>query len=85
LSCRSIVVKQAQNANEQSPPFNFNLPIYAERIAQAYIDVPSPIVNRRKLQYDPKVKEFLDIEANEGEEFEIEGSTSSDCSSSDDL
>lgn len=78
LSCRSAIVEQVQDANDRSPPFNFNLPIYAERIAQAYIDAPSPIANRRKLQYNPKVKKFLDIEASEGEEFEIEGSTSSD-------
>jgi len=42
-------------------------------------------VNQRKLQHDPKVKEFLDIEVDQGKEFEIEGSTCSDCSSSDDL
>lgn len=74
-----------QDANQQSPPFNFNLPIYAERIAQAYVDAPSPIVNRRKFRYNPKVKKFLDIEADQREEFDIEGSASSDCSSSDDL
>ena len=80
LSCRRIVLHQVQDANEQSPPFNFSLPIYAEKIAQAYIEAPSPIVKQRKHHYNPKVMEYLDIEADQGEEFEIEGSTSSNCS-----
>jgi len=83
LSYRNTVVERWQDANEQSQPFNFNLPIYAERITQAYIDSPSPIENRRKLQYNPKVKKSLDIEADQREEFE--GSTSTSCSSSGDL
>ena len=59
-----------------SSPSSFKLPEYAEEFAKAYVAV-SPKSRRSRRCYNPRVREFVDDEADQGEEFEDDSSASS--------
>jgi hypothetical protein len=63
------------NLKLHSPPSSFKLPDYAEEFAKVYVAV-SPISCRRR-RYNPRVREFVDDEADQGEEFKDDSSASS--------
>ena len=67
-----------------SPPSTFTLPDYAACIADAYAKA-SPCMYQRKRRYNPRVRKFIDDEAEQGEEFNMEVSADSETSSSDGL
>jgi hypothetical protein len=46
-----------------SPTRTFLLPSYAEDLAQLFAASPTPSPRIRQPQFDPRVVEFLDIEA----------------------
>ena len=49
-----------------SPPKTFDLPPYAERLAQVYSNVPSPIRHHSR-PYNPNVAAFIDFEVQQVE------------------
>ena len=60
-----------------SPPKTFDLPPYAERLAQIFSNAPSP-VHHHSRSYNPNVVAFIDFEAQQVEDKLVasEGSSS---------
>ena len=50
-----------------SPPKTFNLPLYAEGLAQVFSNAPSPIRHHSR-PYNPNVAAFIDLEAQQVED-----------------
>ena len=74
------VLRRALTADMfSSPPRSFSLPSYAEEIAAVLADASSPVPVCRNSSFDPRVLEFLDVEAGEGDGSD--SSSSSDSSS----
>ena len=59
-----------------SPPKTFELPSYAAELANLLAEAPSPPPSRTRL-FNNLVLDFLDIEAEQGEDIDRHGSPSS--------
>ena len=77
--CRDFTTNEPNgpyNLHLCSPPSTFTLPDYVEGIAKAYV-VASPSSYRPKFCFNPRVRVFVDDEADQGEELDDDFSASS--------
>ena len=51
-----------------TPPKEYLLPPYAEVVASMDVEAPSDDIRRRRSLFDPKILEFLDLEADQCED-----------------